>query len=501
MRELDLEKYLENQDPSSILEDLDKYESEQSLRNFIKLAWPILEPGRVFTPGWHIDAICDHLEAVSNGSITRLLINVPPGCMKSLTTNVFWPAWEWGPLDRPSSRYVGASYSQDLTIRDNRRCRTLIQHPWYQRLWGHKFQLTSDQNAKVRFDTDKTGFKIATSVAGLGTGERGDRFIIDDPHNVREGESEIVREGVILWFTEVVPTRINDPEKSAIIVIMQRVHELDVSGYILSKELGYTPLILPMEFEPERKCIVEVTGFEDPRTMENELIWPKRMTRATVEREKKTMGSYAVAGQFQQRPAPRGGGMFQREWFPIVDAKPAKVRKRVRGWDLANSETRKAKYTAGVRMSRGEDGMFYIEHVSRFRASPEKVDRALEATSSQDGISTEISMPQDPGQAGKAQKRYFANLLAGYNIKFSVETGDKEVRADPFARQAEAGNVRMVRGSWNTAYLDELCSFPFGEYSDQVDASSRAFNELIVNKRRGIPVSPTLIELEDTNHE
>ena len=207
-------------DPDQLELELDRIDSEESLRLFVERAWPVLEPKREFIPGWHIDAICDHLEAVHRGEITRLLINVPPGCMKSLTTDVFFPAWEWGPQNRPDLRYVASSYSQDLTIRDNRRTRSLIQSDWYRSLWGDRFKLVSDQNAKTRFDTNHMGFKIATSVGGLSTGERGDRFIIDDPHNIKDGESLAKRKEVNQWFMETVPTRMNDPEKSAIITIM-----------------------------------------------------------------------------------------------------------------------------------------------------------------------------------------------------------------------------------------------------------------------------------------
>ena len=331
------------EEAKGLLSKLDKFESEESLRNFIELAWEILEPGREFSPGWHIDAICEHLEAISHGEILRLLINIPPGCMKSLTTQVFFPAWEWGPQRRPSLRYVSASYSHDLTIRDNRKCRNLIQSKWYQDKWGDIFQMTSDQNAKIRYDNDKSGFRVATSVDGLGTGERGDRFIIDDPHNVKDGESDRKRHNAELWFTETVPTRMNEPEQSAVILIMQRVHELDVSGIAVSRELGYVHLMLPMEFEPDRRCSTSI-GFVDPREDENELLWPNRMTRPTIERDKKAMGSYATAGQFQQRPTPRGGGLFKRKDFQYVDEAPRQVGKRVRVWDLAASTNPRASF-------------------------------------------------------------------------------------------------------------------------------------------------------------
>jgi predicted phage terminase large subunit-like protein len=480
--------------PARMLAELDRADSENSLLEFIKLSWSILEPGRVFVPGWHIQAVCDHLEAVTSGQITRLLINVPPGCMKSLSTEVFWPAWEWGPKNKPDTRYVSASYSNDLTVRDNRRARNLIKSEWYQNIWGDDFRLVGDQNAKMRFDTNYAGFKIATSVGGLGTGERGDRFIIDDPHNIKDGESDAKRTAALLWFTETVPTRMNDPEKSAIVIIMQRVHDLDISGHILEKELGYEHLMIPMEFEPDRKCFTCI-GFEDPRTKDGELMWPERMTPKVIERDKKVMGAYAVASQFQQRPAPRGGGMFQREWFEIVDEVPAE-RKIVRAWDLAATEdVLTAAYTAGVKMSRCSEGYFYIEDAVRIQGSPRKVERLLRNTASQDGYGVPISGPQDPGQAGKSQAKYLVRQLAGFDVKFTPETGDKATRAKPFAAQAEAGNVFLVRGLWNDDYLDELCMFPFGRFKDQVDASSRAFSELIPPRIMPTPVGPQKVKI------
>jgi predicted phage terminase large subunit-like protein len=493
MQENNLENFFSGRaDPRLILDELDRIDAEESLKSFIQLTWPILEPGREFVSGWHIDAICDHLQAVTDGKITRLLINVPPGFMKSLTTEVFWPAWEWGPRNLPSTRYVSSSYSEALTVQDNRRTRNLIKAPLYQKHWGDRFTIDSSQDAKMRFDNDHMGFKIATSVGGLGTGERGDRVIIDDPHNVKEGESPQVRESTLRWFTEVMPTRVNDPEKSAIIVIMQRVHEEDISGYIIAKELGYDCLILPMEYEPERHCTTSI-GFSDPRTEENELMWPDRMTRAVIERDKKILGSYAVAGQFQQRPAPRGGGMFQRDWFEVVDAAPA-GRKIVRGWDLASTEGEDAAYTAGVKMSE-KDGIFYIEHVNRFRGSPDKVERALKNTASDDGISTTIDIPQDPGQAGKSQKAYLSKQLVGYNVRFSPESGDKEMRAAGLAAQAEAGNVKVIRGSWNGDFFDEACTFPSGKFKDQIDGASRAFHALIKKRPKTVPCAPVQIKL------
>jgi len=481
--------------PNQVLDALDKADAEHSLRHFIKLIWKILEPNREFVDGWHIGAVCEHLQAVSDGQILRLLINIPPGCMKSLTTEVFWPAWEWGPNNRPDLRYVSSSYSDLLTIRDNRRCRNLIRAPIYQRLWGKRFQIVEEQDAKKRFDTDHHGFKIATSVGGLGTGERGDRFIIDDPHNIKDGESEAKRLATMLWFTEVVPTRVNDPEESAIVVIMQRVHEKDVSGVALANDLGYDHLMLPMEFDPSRKCYTRI-GFEDPRTIDRELLWPERMTAKVVARDKAAMGSYASAAQFDQLPAPRGGGMFKRDWFKMVDYPPENVDKRVRGWDLAASVRKQSAFTAGIKISRmsvGTGYRYYIEHATRFKGGPGEVETELKATAKIDGYSTLVDLPQDPGQSGKAQVQHLISVLSGFIVRSSLESGNKETRAEPLAAQAEAGNVYLVRGLWNDVFLDEACKFPNSEFKDQIDGASRAFHRLIPRSDDLVAIGPTVV--------
>lgn len=464
---------------------LNKLVSEDSLINFAEVMWPVIEPGRDFVRGWAIEAVCDHLEAVSRGEIRKLLINVPPGLMKSLSTNVLWPAWEWGPRNRPDLRYIGASYSQDLTIRDNRRCRQIIESPMYQALWGDRVQLTSDQNAKVRYDTTKRGFKIATSIGGVATGERGDRFVIDDPHNVKTAESETKLEEVAQWFTEVVPTRVNDINLSAFVVIMQRVHERDVSGLILAQELGYEHLELPMEYEPSRKCYTSI-GFEDPRTEEGELLFPERFDEEGVKDLKKTLsawgGQYAVSGQLQQRPTPRGGGMFKVDKEEVmrraVEVAPAGGRP-VRGWDIAGSTRKKSPFTASVRMKIVRNTI-YIEDVTRERKEIEEAEQHIIDTAREDRTAVDQDLPQDPGQSGKSQKRALAKQLAGLSFSFSPETGSKEDRAIPFASQWNAGNVVLVKGPWNDAYLAELSVFPRGEFKDQVDATSRAYARLLM---------------------
>lgn len=427
--------------------------------------------------GWHIDAMAEHLEAVTKGDIIRLLINVPPGAMKSLTTGVLWPAWEWGPDNRPSLRYLGSSYSEDYAKRDNRRMRDLVSSEWYQALWGDRVELT--RMGETEFANKATGFRKGVPFVRL-TGGRGDRVIIDDPHSTEGAESEAERRATTRIFTESVPTRLNDPEKSAIIVIMQRLHENDVSGIILSRDLGYEHLMLPMEFEPER-CCVTMIGFKDPRRYDGDLLFEQRFPRDVVDRDKKVMGSYAVAGQFQQRPAPREGGLFKHNWFEIVDVIPAGPRRFVRAWDLAASVPKLGSspdWTVGLLVSRATDGIFYVERVNRFQGTAGHVKRAVLNAASGDPPGTTIRLPQDPGQAGKAQAEAFVKELAGRHVVVKPITGDKATRAMPAAAQAEAGNIKLARGDWNEAFLDEVCTFPGAAHDDQVDALSDAINEL-----------------------
>ncbi len=178
--------------------------ASRSLREFVRQAWHIVEPSTPYVPGWHIDAMADHLEAVTRGEIRKLLINIPPRHMKSLLVSVFWPAWEW--TRYPERRWLYSSYGQHLSIRDSVKCRRLIESPWYQSRWGHLFLLTGDQNTKSRFDNNRSGYRLSTSVDGAATGEGGDRVVCDDPHNIKEAESDARRKATLDWWDIVMST-------------------------------------------------------------------------------------------------------------------------------------------------------------------------------------------------------------------------------------------------------------------------------------------------------
>lgn len=444
----------------------------QTFSGFVKEAWHVLEPTNPLKWSWHLDAMCEHLEAISRGHMSPwLVINVPPGSSKSTIVSVMWQAWEWGPLGRPSSRFLTTSFEEENVKRDTRKTRDLIASPWFQALWP---DVVFIRKGETSFANSATGTREGVPFASI-TGKRGDRVVIDDPHSLDGAESETERNKATRRFLEGGLNRVNDQTTSAIVVVMQRLHEADLTGVLLSRQLGFVHLMIPMEFEPERRCVTAI-GWKDPRAFDGELMDPVRMPREAVERLK-SVSAYAWAGQYQQRPTAREGGLFKRAWFEVVGAAPA-VAQRVRAWDLAATTGQSGDWTVGVRMSRDAQGVFYVEHVERFRGTPSEVERAIFGHAATDPPGTAIRLPQDPGQAGKAQAQTLVSKLAGRDVKATPVTGSKAVRATPAAAQAEAGNVKIVAAPWNEAFLEEIGAFPAATHDDQVDAFADALNAL-----------------------
>jgi hypothetical protein len=310
------------------------------LLHFIRYFWDILEPSQEFAEGWALEAMCLHLEAVHHGYIRKLLINVPPGSMKSLLCNVFFPVWQWTAGSKPTTRFLSFSYAAHLTQRDNDKMLILMQHPRFKELWSHVWRrdtkgriLTDDkgrprefefrlrEQGKEKVGNVLTGWKLATSVGGVGTGERGDCVLLDDPHNVKDDNSEVVRPETVRWFKEAMSNRLNNMERSSIIAIMQRTHEADVAGEIIAEKLGYVHLCIPLHFEADRKCVTHLPGarenapfWEDPRTEDGENFWPQRFPPAAID-DIMMLGDHVYVGQYQQRPEPRGGGLFKRAYW------------------------------------------------------------------------------------------------------------------------------------------------------------------------------------------
>lgn len=340
----------------------DKYKAELSLYEFMKQAWHAIEGDKPFTEGWHIKIICEHLEAVASRQIKNLIINLPPRCCKSSLVSVAFPAWVW--LSAPNEQFMYCSYANSLALRDSVKCRRLLLSPWFQERWGNRFQLVGDQNTKGRFDNTSSGYRISTSTGSSITGEGGSFLIADDPNNSLEGESEVKRERTIEWWNQVWSTRLNDKKNDCRVVVQQRIHERDITGYVTSHDdlNEWVKLILPMEFEEKRKAITvklpstEGKVWEDPRKEEGELLWPGRFDEKAVSSLKNALGSsYAIAGQLQQRPSPETGGIIKKDWFKWwKDTQPPQIEFVVQSWDTAFSTGKTSAYSAATTW-----GVFY----------------------------------------------------------------------------------------------------------------------------------------------
>ena len=455
--------------------------AERSLHEFIKQMWDSIEPG-AFKDNWHIGIICEHLQAVTQGEIQRLIINIPPRCMKSISVSCGWPAWTWAqrgdaPLEGPGTRFLYAAHSLALSVRDSVKTRRIIESPLYQQWYGDRITLEDDQNTKIRFDNKQKGYRLATSVGGSLTGDGGDILVMDDPLNATDAQSEVVREACNDWWDTSMSTRLNDESTGAIVVIMQRLHENDFTGYLLDKidedgKQDWEHLCLPMRYEPDHPHV----SIHDLRIEDGDLLWPEHRPENTVVRQERDLGSYNAAGQLQQRPAPRKGGLFDASWWDYVEVAPAGGLK-VWGWDLAATDGG-GDWTAGVLLSY-LDGVFYVEDVQRKQLSPDGVKKLILGMAEREGRNIPISIPQDGGQAGKDQVEAFARLLVGFDARFSTETGSKEARAFDVSAQCEAGNIKLVRSAWNKAFVDEFSGFPRGAHDD--DACSMLCLELSIS--------------------
>lgn len=439
--------------------------------------------------------MCAHLEAVTEGRIKRLLMTVPPGMMKSLLL-VFWTAWEWGPQGMAHLQVLATSYSQANVLRDNMKLRRLVESDKFQAVWPLK--LRGDQNAKTKFENTDNGFSEARPFSSM-TGGRGDRVKIDDPHSTETAESEAERTTAVRIFREGITDRLNDVVESAIVIIMQRLHSKDVAAVALELDIGFVHLNLPMEFEAARTdaqgrvtggpCRTYIDGalfFEDPRTTEGELLFPERFPATEVATLKKGKGSYAWAGQYQQRPAPRDGGLFKREWFRPVSVLPAGEKATVRAWDIGATEGG-GDPSAGVRctmIGKGEDAVYVFTGCRWGQWSPAQLESELKLTAAADTTAVTIRLPQDPGAAGKGYAQTLARKLPGHAVKIVQPTGNKVTRATALATAAEIGNVCVLttgdpeQDAWIEGFIDELCAFPSGAHDDRVDAAADAFNEL-----------------------
>lgn len=505
-----------------------QFTGENGLLNFVKYFWHILEPQTKFVDGWPLRAICQHLQAVSDGEITRLLINVPPGFMKSLLTDVFWPAWEWA-IVGSHLRYVTFSYSASLTERDNRRFGALVSCQEYQELFGDKVQITKLGQTLV--SNAATGWKLASSVGGVGTGERGNRVILDDPHNVKEQESDTVRTETVRWFREAMSNRLNDMETDAIVIIMQRLHGEDVSGIILEHGMNYVHLMIPMFYDYSRQTdenydpIMTAIGWYDPRYEECDpdnptqelLAWPARFPKTVCDNIQVDIDMWAWAGQYEQSPKPRGGGIFKREWWQVYDHPEKKyptMEYVLASLDSAFTEKEQNDPSAltvlGIFRNKEEQTRVMLIRAWRKHlqfSGPEKEIRPLagegkfqwvQRTQKHWGLvewvryTCEVCKVDNLLIEAKASGISAAQYLSNHygRLSFGIQTcpvkGSKLARAYAVQPTFAQGMVYAPVWDWSEIVIEEMEYFPKHRYDDLTDSMTQAIkfirdNELLID--------------------
>lgn len=419
------------------------------------------------------ELLLHHLQRVADGHCKRLMIFMPPGSAKSTYTSKIFPAFLMA--SRPGIQLVGASNTGDLAIDFSREVQGIIEE--FQKELD--CQLTTTP-AAYWFTSNGSSYK-AVGTGGRVVGSRADVAIIDDPYSgAQQVYSEAGRHAVRQWFNNDLNTRVK-PD-GAVILMHTRWHVDDLAGQLLEEQGDeWEVLNLPAIWEEEEPEAEWPWGLG--RSFDD-LIWPEYHPRPFYDLHRKTQGERDFQAQYQQSPRVQDGSFFSTGRLRIINASEVSPADEVvRAWDFAASArigTSRPDYTVGVKMQRDHLGYWTVLDVVRFQGEPQEVERQLVATARADGPGVRHSLPQDPASAGKSIVAHYIRLLAGYNARTDLERGDKSMRAMPFATQVNEGNVTMVKAKWNDAYLDEMSLFPGGRNDDQVDASSRAFRELLV---------------------
>lgn len=443
-------------------------QAEHSLYEFVKQAWHVVDPGHPFVPNWHLQLICNKLEAVTRREIKRLIINVPPRSGKSTLVCVLWPVWTW--LQDPTHQWLTISHSGTFATRDALKSRRLIQSPWFQSRWGHLFKLTGDQNQKTRYENDKRGYRIALGITGGITGEGGDTILLDDPMDRSAAHSEAERESANTTYDEAIRTRLNDPATGAIVVVMQRLHELDTTGHLLSGRERWSHLCLPVEYDPDHPHMCA----DDRRTDPGEPLWPARFTPEVVDEARAY--PYSFAGQYQQRPSPAEGGMFKRAWFRYAERNGSPGLLKMDSWrnvedatryltvDLAASTKTTGDYTVIAAWASFKGGHLALLGVMRDR---------LEGPDIVPQIGTMLERYQ-AGTAWIERIGFQASLIQdarrhGLPVRELNPDKDKVTRAAPAAALMSDGRLWFAPGEWHGDVEHELLSFPNAAHDDIVD--------------------------------
>jgi predicted phage terminase large subunit-like protein len=446
------------------------------LAAFTRKAFQVLYPGRKLIWSAHYDLLCEYLQQVKQRKLLRLIINIPPRTLKSTLTTIVFPVWVW--LTEPEHNFLTASYSLDLSTEHSVLRRNLLQSAWFQRLWGDKFQLAGDRNQVAQFMNNKRGQMIATSVGATAMGRDCDTAIVDDPVSADQALSDAERTRANNWIDATLRSRLNDPATGAIVLVMQRLHELDPTGFLLEQEPGvWTHVRIPLEAEEDETWTFPISGRVVQRRA-GEILMPERFRREIVEQLRSRR--LVFAGQYQQRPAPAEGNLIKRSevrYYGGIDPRtgladeklPDHFDRKVISVDCAFKDVATSDYVAIVVI--GVKGrMRYVLNV---------INRHLDAAATEAEIrrQRELYYPcavlvEDKANGPAVIQRLQVNVSGVIEIN---PEGGKTARMFAAAPEWQAGDWYVDRNAaWTAPFIDQVTTFPNAAHDDMADAMSQA---------------------------
>lgn len=459
---------------------------KRSLHYFLSQAWEHIEPA-TYVDNWHIHVLCTHLEAVARSEIKRLIINIPPGHMKSMLVSIFFPVWMW--INDPTKQILSTSHSMDFSARDTARARELIQSEWFQERWD--LELRDDQNAKTDYKNTKFGFRKAKAFTKL-TGARGNLLIIDDPMSAYDANSPTERYNVKTTMLQTVPSRLNDLEEDSIIIIAQRLHMEDIVGVIQDAGLDYEVLSIPARYEGD-KIFATSLKMEDPRTEIGELLFAKKFSDHAMLEMEKSLGAYQWSAQYQQNPVPATDGYFNKDWilWYTPEERP-KLSEMHLYMTTDHAPSGKGDFNAGVMWGLDHKGHYWFldayHKQSNILDALGVVNNGGEYELLNEGFLPMIEkwkpiywIPEDDN-SWKTFEPMARNMMRDTGTNKSVikpiptRGGDKEVKNMPFAAACQNGMVHLPKNNQKAQDLvSEMLTFPVGKHDDFIDAAGHIF--------------------------
>jgi predicted phage terminase large subunit-like protein len=473
---------------------------------FLRHFWPEVSSDE-FKPNWHIEYLCGELQLIAERVSAKqprdydLIINIPPGTTKTITCSIMFPVWCW--TRWPWMRFITASYSAILSLESAEFSRDLMRSEAFGSVYPD-VMIKKDKEGKsnyrvVSLEGDKLvtgGGRLSTSVGGSVTGFHGHILIVDDPLNPGQAASDLELATANHWIDQTLSTRKTDKKITPTILIMQRLHQVDPSGHLMSKEkLSIKHVCLPGEISSDG-YLGKVKPPELASQYVNGLLDPSRMDYEILSDLEERLGQYGYASQIGQNPTPPSGGMFKVDNFMIVDSViPNEVLLTVRYWDKAGTEVKgkssnRSAWSVGTKVCKLKSGKFVVIDVKRGRWSTEERERIIRNTAEADGTSVVIWQEQEPGSGGKESAEATVRNLAGFLIYSERPTGNKVHRADPYSVQVNNGNVMLLRGEWNREFIEEHRFFPYSRFKDQVDSASGAMSKLVKKRIAGPILRP-----------